>query len=181
VFADLKICPFTEVKIVPDPIRIESLIPQPLPGLRRVSLTLRVSGLPDYGLGAGHNLLQFHDMPTTPEEAQEAKPNQSPRAPNVDQFLYAPASNQGQAENSPAPGYNRSPSPYPDVTLSILDQSGNEIATTYIVEHKEPELDFTLHVRDPDPGAMYTARAELTTNDEVIRTVQVPFVLRQQA
>ena len=160
---------------MPDPIRIESLIPQPLPDLRRVSLTLRVSGLPDYGLGAGRNLLQFHDMPTPPEEAQEAKSNQSPPAPNVDLFLEAPTSNQ---ENSLAPGDDRSPSPYPDVTLSILDQSGNEIATTYIVEHKEPELGFTLHLRDPDPGATYTARAELTLNDEATQTVQVPFVLR---
>ena len=162
---------------MPDPIRIESLIPQPLPDLRRVSLTLRVSGLPAYGPSMGSSLLQFPEMPEIGEEAQQAKANQSPPPSNVNLFLDASASDQAPAGDSPEPGDDRPPSPYPDVTLSILDQGTNEMASTYIVEHKEPELDFTLHMRFPEPGATYTARAELTMNDEVIQTVQVPFQL----
>lgn len=160
---------------MPDPIRIESLIPQPFSDLRRVSLTLHVSGLPAYGPGAGSNLLHFPDMPK-PLEAQSTP---SPTTPNVDMFLDSTEPEQIAAENFPAPGDDRPPSPYPDVTLSILDQGGNEIATTFIVEHKEPELNFTLHLRTPEPGATYTARAELVTNNAVIQTVQVPFELKE--
>jgi len=166
---------------VPDPIRIESLIPRPLPDLRRVSLILRVSGLPAYGPGTGSTLLHFPDMPQPPEDAEEAKSNQSPTAPNVDLFLDSPAPEQARVEDFPMPDKNRPPSPYPDVTLSILDQGENEIATTFIVEHKEPELDFTLHLRTSEAGATYTARAELTLSDEVIQTVQVPFELKEEA
>jgi len=161
-------------KSVPDPIRIESLAPQPLPDLRRVSLTLHVSGLPAYGSGVSSNLLHFPDMP----RPSDARPTPSPTTPNVDLFLDSPASEPTTAEDLPTSESYRPPSPYPDVTLSILDQRGNEIATTFIIEHKEPELDFTLHLRTPEPGATYTARAELTVNDEVIQTVQVPFELR---
>jgi hypothetical protein len=137
-----------------------------------------VSGLPDYGPGATSNLLHFPNMPTQLEEAQEPKPNQSPPTPNVDLFLDSRAFHQGPAGDSP-PYDDRPPSPYPDVTLSIFDQGGNEIAATYIVEHKEPELDFTLHIHTPEPDATYTAHAELTMNDEVIQTVQVPFELSE--
>lgn len=160
---------------MPDPVRIESLIAQPYADLRRVSLTLHVSGLPAYGPGAGSNLLHFPDMPK-PSEAQSTP---SPTTPNVDVFLDSRKPEQATAEDFPTPGDDRPPSPYPDVTLSILDQAGNEIATTFIVEHKEPELDFTLHLRTPEPGATYTARAELVINDAVIQTVQVPFELKE--
>jgi hypothetical protein len=166
---------------VSDPIRIESLIPQPLPDLRRVSLILRVSGLPAYGPGAGSNLLHFPDMPQPLEETQEAKSNQSPTTPNVDLFLDSRVPEHATAEDFPIPDDDRPPNLYPDVTLSILDQGGNEIATTFIIEHKEPELDFTLHLRSPEPGATYTARAELTLSDEVIQTVRVPFELKERA
>jgi len=110
----------------------------------------------------------------------EARSTPSPTTPNVDLFLDGPASERAKAEDLPMPASDRPPSPYPDVTLSILDQGGNEITTTFIIEHKEPELDFTLHLRTPEPGATYTARAELTVNDEVIQTVQVPFELKER-
>ena len=166
---------------MPEPIRIESLIPRPLPDLRRVSLTLRVSGLPAYGPLMGSNLLQFPEMPEIGEEAHQAEANQSPPPSNVDLFLGRSESDQALAGDSPEPGDDRPPSPYPDVTLSILDQVGKEMASTYIVEHKEHELDFTLHMRSTEPGATYTARAELTMNDEVIQKVQVPFQLGERA
>ena len=131
-------------------IRIESLIPQPLPDLRRVALLLRVSGLPASGYGSGSNPLQFLDMP--------------------------PAAAQAVAQ-PPGPGADRPPSPYPDVTLSILDQAEGELVTTYIVEHKEPELEFTLHLPVSEPGATYLARAAMTLRDQVVQVVQVSFEL----
>lgn len=161
-----------------DPIRIESLIPQPLPDLRRVSLSLSVSGLPAYGPGS--HLLHFPDMPGLGEEVQQAKPGPSRHDPNVDLFLDVEPHDQMPAGDQSLERDKRPPSPYPDVTLSILDQRGNEIATTYIVEHKEPELDFTLHLTTFEPGASYTARAEMKIHDEVIQTVQVPFALSER-
>ncbi|GAB4547006.1 MAG: hypothetical protein Kow0063_41600 [Anaerolineae bacterium] len=157
-----------------NPIRIESLIPQPLPDLRRVSLILRVSGLPAYGPGANFRFLHFPDMPGGEEDDQGAHPAPPP-APNVTLFTDTSASDPA------APGDERAPSPFPDVTLSIFDPSGREVASTYIVEHKEPELDFTLHLSAAEPGAAYLARAEMRMNDEVIQTVQVAFELKEEA
>ena len=162
------------------PVRIESLIPQPLPDLRRVSIALSVSGLPAYGPAASSNLAHFPDMPGPGTGLQEQEPNPSPPAPNVELVLDTPPSNRAPAEAPPAAGDDRTSSPYPDVTLSILDQSGNEIATTYIVEHKEPKLDFTLHLREAEPGAIYAACAVMTMNDEIIQSVQVPFELAEK-
>ncbi len=161
-----------------DPIRIESLTPQPFPDLRRVSLNLRVSGLPTYGYSPGSNVIKFFDMPRSEERAQEEKPIQSPAMPDVDLFPEAPPSNELPVGKRPMLGDDRPSSPYPDLTLSILDQHGNEVATTFIIEHKEPELDFTLHLRAFDSGATYIARAKMTLKDEVIQVVQVPFELK---
>jgi hypothetical protein len=158
-------------------IRIESLIPQPLPDLKRVSLLLRVSGLPSYGPGAVSNLFLFSDMPEPGEEVGETRPDLSPPAPNVDLFLETPTSNQPPTGDLPETGEDPQPSPYPDISLSILDPNGNQIISTYIVEHKEPELDFTLHLHVAEPGATYTACAVMTMNDEVIQSVQAPFEL----
>lgn len=160
---------------MPDPIRIESLIPQPFSDLRRVLLTLHVSGLAPNGPGAGSNFLHFADMPKS-SEAQSTPPSTTP---NADVFLDSTEPERAETDDFPTPTDDRPPSPYPDVTLSILDHRGNEIATTFIIEHKEPELDFTLHLRSPEPGATYTAQAELVMNDAVIQTVQVPFELKE--
>lgn len=157
-------------------IRIESLFPQPFPDLNRVLLILRVSGLPTNGPGPGSNLAFFPDMPQT-EATAPADGATPPLAPNVDLFTDTDSSSQMPVAPKPSPREDRPPSPYPDVTLRILDQHGNEVATTFIVEHKEPELEFTLHLRVSEPGATYIARAEMTRSDEVVQTVQVPFEL----
>jgi hypothetical protein len=136
---------------VAEQIRIESLIPKPLPDLRRVSFTLRVSGLPAYGPEAGSHTIQFFDMPNR-EQGDEAEPATF--------------------------GDERSPSPFPDVELNILDRQGNEVASTYIVEHKEANLDFTLHLRDAQPDTTYIARARMTLNGETIQVIETPFDLR---
>jgi hypothetical protein len=113
-------------------------------------------------------------MPQPPKGTQEENTSPSPPGPNVDLFPEMESSH----PVNPASNHERSPSPYPDLTLSILDRHGDEVATTFIVEHKEPELNFTLHLRAVEAGATYTARAEMTQNDKVIQTVQVPFELR---
>ncbi len=128
-----------------DQIRIEALIPTPMPDGRRVQVTLRTAGLPPYSFG----------MVT----------------PGVTSSVEDLA--------RPAPSQDDRPSgPYPDVDLSIYDQRGNEVAATFIVEHKEPDLDFTLHLRDAEPGGTYTVRATLTGGGQVIQVVETPFEFR---
>jgi hypothetical protein len=69
------------------------------------------------------------------------------------------------------------PSPYPNIELSILNSQHQQVATLYIVEHKEPETALTLHLRAPDATEQYTARAEMTYQDETLEVVEVPFRL----
>jgi hypothetical protein len=126
-------------------LRIESFDAQPLPDRRRVTLMLRVSGLPAYGLGAGPRPIDFPDVLPAAQKAEEGT------------------------------GTQRPPTPYPDVTLSILDEYGHVVATTYVVEHKDPELEFTLHLPASQPGSLFLARAEMTKDDELIQEARVPF------
>jgi hypothetical protein len=81
----------------------------------------------------------------------------------------------------PPPKPDRSaPSPYPDIELSILNSQGQPVAVLVIVEHKEPNTALTLHLRTPpDPAEPYTARAEMTYNNQVLDLVQVPFTLNR--
>jgi hypothetical protein len=135
-----------------DQIRIEALIPRPMPDGRRVLVTLRTAGLPPYGPGM-------------------IAPTSASAAPNVELFA------EDLTRPTPAKG-DRLPSPYPDVDLSIYDRQGNEVAATFIVEHKEPDLDFTLHLRSVEPAGTYTVRATLTDGGQVTQVVEAPFEFR---
>lgn len=78
----------------------------------------------------------------------------------------------------PKPDPN-APSPYPNVELSILNSRRQQVATLFIVEHKESHIDLTLHLSQPEPQEQYTARAEMTYNEEIIDVVETPFRLNQ--
>ena len=67
------------------------------------------------------------------------------------------------------------PSPYPNVELSLLNSRRQQVASLFIVEHKESHTDLTLHLRDPDPQEQYTARAEMSYAEETIDVVEIPF------
>ncbi len=71
------------------------------------------------------------------------------------------------------------PSPYPNIELSILNSQRQQIASLYIVEHKEPETGLTLHLTTPDPAEQYTARAEMTYDEKIIDVVEVVFRLHE--
>lgn len=73
----------------------------------------------------------------------------------------------------------QAPSPYPHVELSILNSQRQELASLYIVEHKEQFTSLTLHLRQPDPQEAYIARAEMTYADKTLQVVEVPFKLNQ--
>ena len=69
------------------------------------------------------------------------------------------------------------PSPYPDVELSILNPDGQKAASLFIVEHKEKHSALTLHLPAPDLAGQYKARAEIIYQDEPLDIVETPFRL----
>ena len=71
------------------------------------------------------------------------------------------------------------PSPYPNIELSILNGQRQQVATLFIVEHKEELTSLTLHLRQTDTNQQYTARAEMTYQGETIDIIEVPFRLNQ--
>ena len=71
------------------------------------------------------------------------------------------------------------PSPYPNVELSILNSHRQQVASLFIVEHKEKFTSLTLHLSSPDVQEQYTARAEMTYMDEIIDVMETPFTLHQ--
>jgi len=92
-----------------------------------------------------------------------------PPAPNVAFSLNT---------SSPADAAPPAESPYPNVELSLLDADNRTVAHAIIVEHREEEVSFTLHLRRPQPGAAYTARAEMIHGQTVLQTLRTPFVLK---
>ncbi|GAB4460890.1 MAG: hypothetical protein Kow0031_40270 [Anaerolineae bacterium] len=129
--------------------KISLLNPVVLPDNRRVTMEMIVDNLPGLSGGAA-NVISFFDTP--PPSAA----------------FGAGAS--GTAAQEPQPDY-------PNVVLSILDGGGHEVASLLIVEHREPRTSLTLHLRAPNPAEQYTARAEMSLNDEILEVVDVPFTL----
>ena len=72
-----------------------------------------------------------------------------------------------------------SPSPYPNIELSIFNSQGHEVATLFIVEHKEEYTALTMHLRAPDVDEQYTAKATMTYQSNILDVVEVPFTLNQ--
>lgn len=71
------------------------------------------------------------------------------------------------------------PSPYPNLELSILNRRRQQVASLFIVEHKEEFTALTMHLRQPDPQEDYTARAEMTYQDKILDVVETSFRLHQ--
>jgi hypothetical protein len=68
-------------------------------------------------------------------------------------------------------------SPYPNVELRILDEEHHEVASLFIVEHRDPNLSLMLHLRQPQPGKQYLAQADLIYQQKLLQTLTVPFGL----
>ncbi len=71
------------------------------------------------------------------------------------------------------------PSPYPNIELSVLNSRRQQVASLFIVEHKERFTSLTLHLRELAGQEQYTARAEMSYKDEIIDVVETPFALHQ--
>ena len=69
---------------------------------------------------------------------------------------------------------------YPNVELSIIDEEGYEVASLLIVEHKEAQVSMTMHIRHPQFGETYIARATMVQNQSTLQTLTAPFILTSQ-
>lgn len=112
--------------------------------------------------------LVVEDLPTTFSNVAFMMPDASGR----------PDLSGGPPPRPPKPD-PEAPSPYPNIELSILNSQRQQVATLFIVEHKEPYTSLTLHLHAPNVGEQYTARAEMTHQNETIDLVEVPFTLHQ--
>lgn len=140
--------------------KITALNPVVLPDNRRVIMEMVIENLPNAGAGSSC-AVNFFDAPPAPEGTFE---------------LNTPPAGGGNGNTPPAP------SEYPDVELSILNGRRQEVAGLLIVEHKEAVTSLTLHLRAaPNPAETYTARAQMTLNQQSIATVETPFELNPQA
>ena len=50
----------------------------------------------------------------------------------------------------------------PNVEIRIFNPDGTENASTFMLAHAEQRVETTLHLRNPEPGAVYHVLAELT-------------------
>lgn len=72
-------------------------------------------------------------------------------------------------------------SPYPNVELAILDPEERQVASLFVVEHKEPFISMTMHIRRPRPGEIYTARAEMIHAQQTLQVMTTSFTLELPA
>jgi hypothetical protein len=77
----------------------------------------------------------------------------------------------------PAKAAANTPSPYPNIELSILNGRREQIKSLLIVEHKEQFTALTMHLPFPDLQEQYTARAEMSYQEEIVDVVEAPFAL----
>ena len=68
----------------------------------------------------------------------------------------------------------------PNVRLACLDATGAEVADMLLVEWQDAYISMTMHLRQPEPGAQYTFRAEVARDEELLDSRDLPFVLEFQ-
>jgi hypothetical protein len=69
---------------------------------------------------------------------------------------------------------------YPDLDLSILSPQGEAVANMLVVEARDQVMALTLHLRQPEPAALYTARLTVLRGAETLDQREVTFPLRAE-
>jgi hypothetical protein len=68
---------------------------------------------------------------------------------------------------------------YPDLDISILSPEGEIVANMFVVEAREQVMTLTLHLRQPEPEALYTARLAVLREEETLNQLEITFNLRK--
>jgi hypothetical protein len=69
---------------------------------------------------------------------------------------------------------------YPHLDISVLSPEGEVAANMFVVEARDPAMALTLHLRQPEPGALYTARLEVLRGEETLDQREVTFTLHKE-
>jgi len=67
---------------------------------------------------------------------------------------------------------------YPNLAFTVRDPDGRVVSTMFMVEIRQPYQSVTMHLRQPPrPGESYTLEIELSRDEAVLDTREVPFEL----
>jgi len=69
---------------------------------------------------------------------------------------------------------------HPDLDISILSPEGEVIANMFVVEARDQVMALTLHLRQPEPEALYTARLTVLRGEETLDQCETTFALRKK-
>ena len=69
---------------------------------------------------------------------------------------------------------------HPDLDISILSPEGEVIADMFVIEARDQAMTLTLHLCQPEPGALYTARLRVLRGEEALDQREVTFALRKE-
>jgi hypothetical protein len=68
---------------------------------------------------------------------------------------------------------------HPNLDISILSPEGEAVANMFVVEARDQVMALTLHLRQPEPEALYTARLAVLREEETLDQHEVTFNLRK--
>ena len=66
---------------------------------------------------------------------------------------------------------------HPNLDISILSPEGEVVANMFVVEARDQVMALTLHPRQPEPEALYTARLAVLKEEEILDQHEVTFIL----
>ena len=69
---------------------------------------------------------------------------------------------------------------HPNLDISILSPEGEIVANMFVVEARDQVMTLTLHLRQPEPEALYTARLVVLREEETLDQHEVTFNLRME-
>jgi hypothetical protein len=69
---------------------------------------------------------------------------------------------------------------YPHLDISVLSPDGEVVANMFVVEARDPAMALTLHLRQPEPRALYTARLVVLRGEETVDQREVTFTLHKE-
>jgi hypothetical protein len=69
---------------------------------------------------------------------------------------------------------------HPNLNISILSPEGEVIANMFVVEARDQVMALTLHLRQPEPAALYTARLKVLKGEETLDQREVTFAWRKE-
>jgi len=144
---------------------------------RRIAVTIKTANLPKVS-HIGACMVNFADA---------AAPNVSLdlNTPAPQPVATPPKSNgntaiEAQTDEEDAIANDENPfaqSKFPVVELNLVDDNNQSVAQVMIIEHQEPDLEVTMHLREPMVGHVYQVYAELIYKTESVHVMNQPFVL----